>query len=834
MGISKLSASDARLLNSGQVITDVHSIIKELLENALDASAKSIIVTLEGHGLGQIVVRDDGVGIPEVDRGSLALMGNTSKLSTFADLAVVRSYGFRGQALASLVQIAQKLTVTTRTHTDTVAAVYESTKHQYLQRLKTSADPRGTTVAVVKPWYQLPVRREAFKKQIRGLSPKLKFLVDSYSFIWPTVRFQLILKADKKGDASTIHTRLPQTSLINSVKAVYGPTLMQKYQTFKHEYRGYTMTGLLPQPEASNSPLAAKARLYVDNRLMTCVCDTPKLISTLMKQSILHFCPLMDKDPFWILNIACPLSSYDPNVEPAKDNVFFEQEETVLHAIQSLLNIAYGDSLSPRTLSKTKENGYVSDRVGGALDYGERFPAGTSLSQDCEPCTATDMDNSEDQSTTITTRSDTHNSLNNSLPSLLHGSPLRYQHEPVSVGVSSAVTASQRAVVKTNASLAVATADTDGWSFSMFDDGCHDSSDTGSANDAIVAAVAPSKRKPAMHEMARDIGPEASSEENVVDYVSDRPILINPWSIARMIQKRPLPASTNSGLSSNTNSKDLATGPIEIESTSESEATPTIEAHRTGPTSAPATCSASASAIKPNSDSCKGLSLFQAKNSRTRVLGPARVKENNTSAKSTRDDVACGQSRITKFISGALSSTRGPEDSEMDRTRKRAKVYHTYDFASDAYAHTDVADLARDMSSRQQLRQPIPVGLSSIEKQSAETNNILKLESTAREDMVHNLSRDMVIDSTEVLSGEKTVIYPTDFPMVEREEWNHGIVMATKYLKTFPGELSLWTLCGASGLSLYVAKRADGPESANGVLSSVQGDQEKISTVRIW
>ncbi|KAI8967091.1 histidine kinase-like ATPase [Mycotypha africana] len=129
MSIHVLDTSTIRNIHSGQVITDVEAIVKELLENSLDAHATSIDVVSIYNGLESIQVKDNGDGIAESDRPFIAKRHHTSKLSTFEDLAHVWTYGFRGEAIHSMLNLSNKLTLTTKTKKDTVGKLYDINKN---------------------------------------------------------------------------------------------------------------------------------------------------------------------------------------------------------------------------------------------------------------------------------------------------------------------------------------------------------------------------------------------------------------------------------------------------------------------------------------------------------------------------------------------------------------------------------------------------------------------------------------------------------------------------------------------------------------------------------
>lgn len=203
MPIARLSDSVIRTLTSGQVCTDVVSIIKELLENALDASATSINFVLEGSGLDHISITDNGKGIPSQDREYVTKRHHTSKLSSFEDIGSVRTYGFRGEALASLVDISQSFTLTTRTKADEIAVQYAFNSRGQWRIVKSTADTIGTSISADKLFHAIPVRRQKLRKDAHKILPAIKNLLTTYHIIRPKVRISLIFRSGKKGESAT-------------------------------------------------------------------------------------------------------------------------------------------------------------------------------------------------------------------------------------------------------------------------------------------------------------------------------------------------------------------------------------------------------------------------------------------------------------------------------------------------------------------------------------------------------------------------------------------------------------------------------------------------------
>jgi DNA mismatch repair protein PMS2 len=159
-------ASVARIC-SGQVITDLGTAVKELAENSIDAGAKHVEVKLKEFGLDLVEVSDSGAGIPPRDYEGLALKYHTSKLTGFEDLRNISSFGFRGEALSSLCELAGSFTVTTRTAEQSVGTRLTYNRAGKLISQETAPRPVGTTVSIVNLFSPLPVRQGEFRRNIK-------------------------------------------------------------------------------------------------------------------------------------------------------------------------------------------------------------------------------------------------------------------------------------------------------------------------------------------------------------------------------------------------------------------------------------------------------------------------------------------------------------------------------------------------------------------------------------------------------------------------------------------------------------------------------------------
>eukprot|EP00979_Chaetoceros_neogracilis_P017306 scaffold10203_cov272-Chaetoceros_neogracile.AAC.5 len=188
--IAPIQSQDVRRIVAGQVISDLASTVKELVDNSLDSGAKSINIRLFNQGVDVIEVSDDGCGVPEESRPMLAMKHATSKIRTFDELYAntyedgqmqLKQLGFRGEALFALANISQNLVISTRTENDSIGEKMEFRSDGNLDPISRAEIPRkvGTTVAIVKLFDALPVRRADFIKRIKSQRAKMLRLLQA-------------------------------------------------------------------------------------------------------------------------------------------------------------------------------------------------------------------------------------------------------------------------------------------------------------------------------------------------------------------------------------------------------------------------------------------------------------------------------------------------------------------------------------------------------------------------------------------------------------------------------------------------------------------------------
>ncbi|PIA92511.1 PMS1 protein 1 [Cercospora beticola] len=348
MGIQALPQATVRALGASQVLTDPAAVVKELLDNAYDANATSIAVEIHSNTIDVIQVRDNGHGIVPEDRALVARRYCTSKITHDDDLKDIggSSLGFRGEALASAAQLSGSLTISTKIEGEQVAAALKiSQKGEVVAQEKASL-PVGTTVRITDFIKANPVRRQVVLKNTENCLKKIKRTLQAYAFARPRVRLALkVLKAkNNKGD--WIYAPKPGGNAEDAAFKVVGAACASQCMWSILEDGGFTLQAFLPRADAEASKIIGiGAYISVDARPVSTSRGVFKQIVKIFRDALKKAAPDSAdiKDPFLYLELTCPRGSYDANLEPAKDDLLFEDSSLILEIARKLFSAADPD-----------------------------------------------------------------------------------------------------------------------------------------------------------------------------------------------------------------------------------------------------------------------------------------------------------------------------------------------------------------------------------------------------------------------------------------------------------------------------------------------------------
>ncbi|KAI1032105.1 hypothetical protein LB504_001179 [Fusarium proliferatum] len=358
MSISALPPSSAHLLRSSSSLPDPLSMVKELVDNSIDAGATSIEITVAPNTVDKVQVRDNGCGIQVDDFKSLGRRSHTSKLQNFDELHLKggETLGFRGEALASANYLAT-IKITTRTAQDPIASLLLlNTKSGGISRQQPVSAPVGTTVQALNLFQNLPVRKQNAIKVSRKTLADIRRLLESYAIALPHIR--LSFKVPGSSIQPWVYTPCSAPSTREAITQVFSHTLTTQLvavSSDSHARRTSTelqskkfrIVASLPKPDSDANIIKGKgAFISVDSRPISSSRSTGKKLVSIFRSSISTVLNSLEKsrapsNAFMQLSIQCSPGSYDPNVSPSKDELLFVDEPAVLSCFQNLCDSVY-------------------------------------------------------------------------------------------------------------------------------------------------------------------------------------------------------------------------------------------------------------------------------------------------------------------------------------------------------------------------------------------------------------------------------------------------------------------------------------------------------------
>lgn len=360
MPIIALPESTVRLLGSHAAIATSGDLVKELLDNAIDAKATSIDILVSSNIVDKIEVRDNGQGIHPLDYASLGRAGHTSKITSFEDFRALggTTLGFRGQALASINNIGT-VTVTTRTAQDIIATELSlSPGTGGVQRQRQTSAPVGTTVSVIGLYSHLPVRKQATIKDALKNLVKVKQLLHAYALARPHIR--LSLRTTGGGNRQTFsYSPRPEAGVKEAVVQIFGIELASQClittvcnstgdesDEITEGNEKYSMEAVLPRKDADQSRMTKGSFFSVDSRPVLAQRETMKKLLAIFKAHISAYLQTTYgerafRDSFICVNIKCSAGCYDPNIEPSKNVVLFADDSQVVKLFEQLCTEVY-------------------------------------------------------------------------------------------------------------------------------------------------------------------------------------------------------------------------------------------------------------------------------------------------------------------------------------------------------------------------------------------------------------------------------------------------------------------------------------------------------------
>lgn len=357
--MARIHVLDEKTINkiaAGEVVERPASVIKELLENAIDAGATSVEVEIADGGVSYMRVTDNGCGMTEEDARLSVLRHATSKIRDVEDLFIIGSLGFRGEALASIASVSH-FTLTTRREDEELGTRITIDGGSLTDCMPFGAQP-GTTIEVRDLFYNTPARRK-FLKTERTETSRISDMVGKLALGNPHISFKLISN-------DTVSIMAPGNgSVTDTVAALYGYKVSNDIFPIAYEAEGINITGVVSKPTLLKSSRIWQT-VIVNDRVIN-----DKAITKAIDNA---YHALLPKGgyPLVLLDIVVPPESVDINVHPRKSEVKFADDKPIFKAVYHAILQGLQNPLRDRGLTAspagTVPNGFTSSEMTTPFD----------------------------------------------------------------------------------------------------------------------------------------------------------------------------------------------------------------------------------------------------------------------------------------------------------------------------------------------------------------------------------------------------------------------------------------------------------------------------------
>ncbi len=330
MAINILDSVIANRISAGEVVEKPASIVKELLDNALDAGATEINVDIVNGGIDLIAIRDNGCGIEPDDVKKAFLPHATSKISTLEDLDSIATLGFRGEALASISSVSQVTLITKTRNMDYASKL--SVNGGVFGTVGATASHDGTYIEVRNLFFNTPARRK-FLRRPKTEESEITNFISRYILAHPSIKLRYtanerIVFDNKGGD------------LLNAISCVYGAEIIPHIEPISYENNYLKLDGYVgkisyTKPNTTYQTLLVNGRYIIDEGVSKAVYNAYE--EFLMSRQF----------PFFVINLTMPYSEVDVNVHPSKLNVKFAHPNEIYDVFYKASRQAIYNSLNP-------------------------------------------------------------------------------------------------------------------------------------------------------------------------------------------------------------------------------------------------------------------------------------------------------------------------------------------------------------------------------------------------------------------------------------------------------------------------------------------------------
>jgi DNA mismatch repair protein MutL len=351
--IRRLDDYTINKIAAGEVVERPASVVKELVENSIDAQASAITVEIKDGGISLIRVTDNGIGIPKEDVTTALLRHTTSKITAVEDLDKIESLGFRGEALASIAAVSQ-LEIITKAYGEVTGKRVECYGGKIITEEEVGC-PEGTTIIMRNLFYNIPARKKFLKKPATE-SSYISDMVYKIALGHPEVSFKFI-----NNNSVVFHTS-GNNELKNAVFNVYGKEVVKHMLSIEETEQDLKLIGLIGKPSLNRANRSYE-NFYINGRYIK-----SKILENAVEDAYNTLLPI-NKFPVVVLHIFIPANKIDVNVHPTKMEVRFKDEEEIYQFIYNGIhkNLFKEDLIPQVNLDNKKEKLFNPEPVQGRL-----------------------------------------------------------------------------------------------------------------------------------------------------------------------------------------------------------------------------------------------------------------------------------------------------------------------------------------------------------------------------------------------------------------------------------------------------------------------------------
>ena len=306
-----------QLIAAGEVVERPSSVVKEMIENSLDADAKNITLEIKNGGSTYIRITDDGCGIERDDVRKVFISHATSKISKKDDLNSIATLGFRGEAMASISAVS-KVELLTKAENEEIGTRYEIAGGEELE-FDDAGCPNGSTIVVRDIFFNTPARMKFLKKDVTE-GNQVAGIVDRMAISHPEISFRFIR------DGKQVLITSGNGDLKSTVYSVLGKEMSDSLMSVDYSFNDMRITGFVSKPTASRKSRAGQY-FYINNRIVK-----SKTAMAALEQAYKNTI-MVGRFPACVLNIELNPAQVDVNVHPAKTEVRFANEKPIFDLV---------------------------------------------------------------------------------------------------------------------------------------------------------------------------------------------------------------------------------------------------------------------------------------------------------------------------------------------------------------------------------------------------------------------------------------------------------------------------------------------------------------------